>query len=75
MSTTAARHLRLAPIPPGQSGTSAATRLRNFRAECPAEAARAEKRDCPFCPARAGDLCRTARGELQMYHYARLREG
>ena len=68
-----ARWQALAVIPP--AGTPAASRIAAFRREHVMQAALAERRDCPWCPAVAGELCRTGRGGVAFYHYGRLWPG
>lgn len=68
----AARWQALAVIPSALTGTSAASRVTVFRREHLIVVTLAERRDCPYCPARAGELCRTASGALAFYHHARL---
>lgn len=72
MSVRAPRWQTLAPIPAAYPVISAASRLARFRDAHLLEAAVAERRDCPWCGARPGELCRTARGDLAFYHHDRI---
>jgi hypothetical protein len=70
--TAPARWQSLAVIPAGWPVTAAASRITWFRDAHLMEAALAERRDCPYCAAPAGELCRTTAGGLAFYHHARL---
>ena len=67
-----ARWQSLALIPAGPPVTAAASRIAGFRDAHLMEAALAERRDCPYCLAPAGELCRTTGGAVAFYHHARL---
>ena len=67
-----ARWQSLAAIPADRPVTAAESRIARFRDAHLLEAALAERRDCPYCRAPAGDLCRTTGGGPAFYHHDRL---